>query len=320
MISERIDDDDKMLVLSLHLAAPRDKIWRCFTEADLMAQWFAPKPWTTADVELDVRPGGSMRFVMQGPEGERFPNDGVYLEVVPGRKLVTTDVFESAWVPASEPFMTAILTFDDAEDGGTQYRAEVRHRTAEDRQKHENMGFHQGWTQCARQLEALAASLPESALPTEHQKLRTCLWFKEGGEKAAEFYVSLLPQSSIDKIYRPEPRVPPLVVEFTLAGAPYMVLNGGIEMQHSPAASISVLTQDQVETDRLWEDLTANGGRESQCGWVIDRFGVSWQIVPETLVRLINHQDRAAAGRAQQAMLTMKKINIAALENAFAGN
>ena len=106
------------------------------------------------------------------------------------------------------------------------------------------------------------------------------------------------------------------VVEFTIGGTPYMVLNGGPQFTHSEVVSISVLTVDQDETDRLWKALTAEGGSERQCGWLKDRYGVSWQIVPETLPRLLGDPDREAAGRAMQAMMEMKKINIAALEAA----
>ena len=151
------------------------------------------------------------------------------------------------------------------------------------------------------------------------KKVRTCLWFQEGGVKAAEFYVSLLPDSRIDGVFehgRPED---PMVVEFTLAGAPMMILTGGPHYKLTPAASISVLTKDQAETDRLWTALLEGGGQESMCGWLEDRFGVSWQIVPEVLPMLINDANRAAGMRAQQAVMTMRKIDIAAIKAAFAG-
>ncbi len=150
-------------------------------------------------------------------------------------------------------------------------------------------------------------------------RVRTCLWFDGRGQEAAEFYVSLLPDSAIDAISRPNPDVPALVVEFTLAGAPYMILNGGPHYTLTPAASISVLTKDQEETDRLWAALTADGGRESRCGWLVDRYGVSWQIVPEALARMLYAEDREAAGRAQAAMMEMRKLDIGALEAAFHG-
>lgn len=149
------------------------------------------------------------------------------------------------------------------------------------------------------------------------KKVRTCLWFEGNGREAAEFYVSLLPDSHINEKFAAF-EDEPLVVEFTLAGAPMMTLNGGPMFKHSEAASISVLTEDQSETDRLWNALT-NGGEESMCGWLKDRYGVSWQITPKRMVELVNHEDQAAAARAREAMFKMKKINIAALEAAFSG-
>ncbi len=154
---------------------------------------------------------------------------------------------------------------------------------------------------------------------TYRSKIRTCLWFEKRGLEAAEFYVSLLPWSAIDAIYPHGNPADPLVVEFTLHGAPMMILTGGPHYKLSPAASISVLTKDQQETDHLWSSLIANGGAESRCGWLTDRWGVSWQIVPETLPRLLGASDREASGRAQAAMMAMTKIDIAALEAAFRG-
>ncbi|MBP2316191.1 VOC family protein [Azospirillum soli] len=152
---------------------------------------------------------------------------------------------------------------------------------------------------------------------TEPRKVRTCLWFTRRGIDAARFYVSLLPDSRIDAVFDHGNPDDPLVVEFTLAGAPMMLLTGGEMFKHSPAASISVLTKDQTETDRLWSALLADGGKESMCGWLTDRFGVSWQIVPDVLPRLLNDPDAEAASRARNAMMRMNKIDIAALETAF---
>ena len=154
---------------------------------------------------------------------------------------------------------------------------------------------------------------------TTRPKVRTCLWFEHQGEAAAEFYVSLLPGSFIESRSYPEPGKPALAVEFTLAGAPYMTLNGGPMFSHSPAASISVLADDQAEIDRLWSALLADGGEEGMCGWITDRFGVSWQVVPSALPAMMEADDKAAAGRARAAMMQMRKFDLAALEAAFAG-
>ena len=151
-------------------------------------------------------------------------------------------------------------------------------------------------------------------------KTRTCLWFESGGEEAAHFYVTLLPDSRIESMYRREPDQPALVVGFTLGGAPYQILNGGPEVNQSAAVSISVVTEDQAETDRLWDALTADGGKEGRCAWLTDRWGVSWQIVPRVLIESFMSEDRAGAERAFQAMLTMNKVDVAGIEAAFRGD
>ena len=146
------------LTLTRLIDAPREKIYRAWTEPELMKQWFAPAPFTTPVVEVDVRPGGASYIVMRGPDGKEYPNHGVYLEVVPNEKLVSTDAYTSAWTPSAKPFMTLVLTFED-EGGKTRYTARALHWTKEDCKAHEDMGFHQGWGQCADQLAALVATL-----------------------------------------------------------------------------------------------------------------------------------------------------------------
>src|SRR5215813_1138755 len=135
---------DRELVLTRLIAAPREKLYRAWTEPELLKQWFAPKPYTTLMAQLDVRPGGANLIVMRGPDGKDMPNRGVYLEVVPNQRLVFTDAYVSAWEPSAKPFMTVILTFED-EGSKTRYTARVRHWTVTDREAHEKMGFHQGW-------------------------------------------------------------------------------------------------------------------------------------------------------------------------------
>jgi uncharacterized protein YndB with AHSA1/START domain len=149
---------DRELVLTRLIDAPREKLYRAWTEPALMKQWFAPKPYTTPVVEIDVRPGGANLIVMRGPDGVDMPNRGVYLEVVENEKLVFTDAFTEAWQPSEKPFMTVILTFEDV-GGKTRYTARVRHGTVADREAHEQMGFHQGWGLCTDQLEALVKTL-----------------------------------------------------------------------------------------------------------------------------------------------------------------
>ena len=149
---------DYELVLTRLIDAPREKLFRCWTESALLKQWFAPLPYTTPVAEVDLRVGGGNRIVMRGPDGQEIPCPGTYLEIVPNEKLVFTDAYTGDWVPSGKPFMTAIITFED-EGGKTRYTARVRHWTKEDLDAHVKMGFHQGWGQCADQLAALAARI-----------------------------------------------------------------------------------------------------------------------------------------------------------------
>jgi uncharacterized protein YndB with AHSA1/START domain len=147
---------DRDLVLNRIIDAPPSAVYRCWTEPELLKQWFAPKPYSTPRAELDVRPGGTCLIVMASPEGQEMPNPGVYLEVVPNRKLVATDAFTSAWDPSEKPFMTLVLTFEEHGEGQTNYTAVARHWSVADREAHEKMGFHAGWNLCTDQLAALA--------------------------------------------------------------------------------------------------------------------------------------------------------------------
>lgn len=150
-------------------------------------------------------------------------------------------------------------------------------------------------------------------------KVRTCLWFDDQALEAAEFYCSLLPDSRIESVER-FPDGPDhgqaVLVEFSLAGTPYQALNGGSRFVLDEAVSIAVATEDQAETDRLWGALVADGGAESQCGWLRDRFGLSWQIVPRRLPELLTGPGRS---KVWSALMAMTKVDIVALEAAAQG-
>lgn len=147
---------ERELVLTRMIPVPPARVFEAWTRPELMKQWFAPKPWTTPVVEVDLRVGGANLIVMRGPDGTEFPNRGVYLEIVQNEKLVFTDAYVKAWEPSNKPFMTVTLTFEDV-GGQTRYTARVQHWSAADREMHEKMGFHQGWGICADQLAALLA-------------------------------------------------------------------------------------------------------------------------------------------------------------------
>ena len=152
-----------------------------------------------------------------------------------------------------------------------------------------------------------------------------CIWYEGGALDAARFYAETIPDSAVGAIMRAPGDYPDgkqgdvLTVEFTVAGIPCVGLNGGPQFKQSEAFSFQIATDDQVETDRLWNAIVGNGGQESQCGWCKDRWGLSWQITPRALTAAFTDPDRAAAKRAFEAMMPMKKNDIATIEAARRG-
>jgi 2-polyprenyl-6-hydroxyphenyl methylase/3-demethylubiquinone-9 3-methyltransferase len=156
-------------------------------------------------------------------------------------------------------------------------------------------------------------------------KAAVCLWYEKDAEDAARFYERTFPDSSVGKVYYAPGDFPdgkrgdPLTVDFTVCGIPCVGLNGGSAFKQSEAFSFQVYTEDQAETDRLWNAVVENGGEASACGWCKDKWGLSWQITPRILIEALGHPDRAASKRAFDAMMTMKKIDVATIEAALAG-
>ena len=152
-----------------------------------------------------------------------------------------------------------------------------------------------------------------------------CLWYDGAAEEAARFYAKTFPNSSVTAVHQAPGDFPDgkqgqaLTVEFTVLGVPCLGLNGGPMFKHSEASSFQIITEDQAETDRYWNAIVGNGGAESQCGWCKDKWGLSWQITPRALIEATTDSNRAAAKRAFDAMMKMKKIDIAKIEAARRG-
>jgi predicted 3-demethylubiquinone-9 3-methyltransferase (glyoxalase superfamily) len=152
-----------------------------------------------------------------------------------------------------------------------------------------------------------------------------CLWFDSNAEEAARLYTSLFPNSRIDKVTRTPADTPSgpegsvLTVDFTLAGQKFIGLNGGPEFRFNESVSFSIDCEDQAEIDRYWDALIAGGGEASQCGWLKDRFGLSWQVIPKQLPQFLDGPDREGAKRAMEALLQMAKLDVAKLREAYEG-
>jgi 2-polyprenyl-6-hydroxyphenyl methylase/3-demethylubiquinone-9 3-methyltransferase len=152
-----------------------------------------------------------------------------------------------------------------------------------------------------------------------------CLWYNGTALDAATFYAKTFPDSAVTAVHHAPGDYPSgktgdvLTVEFTVMGIPCIGLNGGDTFRHSEAFSFQVMTEDQAETDRLWHAIVGNGGQESACGWCKDKWGLSWQITPRVLSEAVTNPDKAAAKRAFEAMMTMRKIDIATIEKALRG-
>lgn len=157
-------------------------------------------------------------------------------------------------------------------------------------------------------------------------RITPCLWYDGNAEEAATLYASIFPDSSVDAVHRSPADNPSgkagsvLTVDFTVLGMKFLGLNGGPNFKFDEAVSFIIHTQTQEETDRYWNALIADGGAPSACGWLKDKFGLSWQITPQRLLDMMTSPDKAASRRAMEAMMTMSKIDIATLERAFKGD
>jgi uncharacterized protein YndB with AHSA1/START domain len=147
------------LVIERVLDASPQAVWRCLTEPALLMRWFCPQPWYVSEARMDLRPGGEFYTLMNGPHGERVGEPGVFLVVEPMRRLVFTDAFRPGWIPSGHMFMTGEFAIEPADEGRTHYTGCARHWSQQARERHEAMGFHEGWAKAADQLEAVARSL-----------------------------------------------------------------------------------------------------------------------------------------------------------------
>ncbi len=318
---------DLTLTITRVLDAPRSLVFQAWTQPERVKRWWGPKTFTTPVGEIDLRPGGVFRTCMRSPEGQEFWSRGTYREIVEPERIVCTDSFadEQGNVVSPEHYgmspewpVEALVTVTLADEAG-KTRLTLEHSPLPPGRERDLC--RQGWEES---FDKLADYLAEE-IHMQTQKISPCLWFDDQAEEAVNFYVSVFPNSKIETVTRygpaaaeaagrPEGTV--LTILFQLSGQEFMALNGGPVFTFSPAISFMVDCKTQEEVDALWEKLSA-GGEIQQCGWLQDRYGVSWQIVPTVLGEMLQDKDAEKSERVMKAMLQMKKIDIRALEQAY---
>jgi len=283
--------------------APIDRVWRAYTTPADIKQWNAASAdWHTTAASVDLREGGAFSSRMEAKDGSAgFDFAGTYTRIIPQELIEYTFGDRKAEV-AFSPMQNAVVV-------RVSFDGEDVHSSEQQRQ---------GWQAI---LDNFARHVESASLTGTGQKIAPCLWFEGNGLEAAKFYISIL-GGSIDQVHYSSVDTPGsktgevLFVEFTLAGQRYQALNGGPHDTFNDAISLSVTCDSQDEVDRLWEGLTAGGGRAVQCGWLKDKYGLSWQIVPKRMLELLADPDISRRRRAMQAMMQMVKLDIAALEAA----
>jgi predicted 3-demethylubiquinone-9 3-methyltransferase (glyoxalase superfamily)/uncharacterized protein YndB with AHSA1/START domain len=301
------------LILSRTLDAPRSLVFKAWTDPKHLAQWWGPHGFTIPVCELDLRPGGALLVQMHG-FGQTHEMKGAYVEIVEPERLQFTTTLEDA---AGVSFLEMVTTVTFVEhDGRTLLTMTAKVVKAGPGSEIPLSGMAEGWKQSLERLTAHVASMTK-------QKIAPFLWFDRNAEEAANFYVSLFPSSRIVGVSRypegsPGETGSVMTVTFELAGQKFIALNGGPEFAFTPAVSFVVDCATQPEVDALWDKLCA-GGKAVQCGWVTDKFGLSWQIVPSVLDELLQDENEAKSAAVMQAMLQMIKLDIAELKKAYDG-
>lgn len=305
--------------------ATRERVWRALTDPALVAQWWGRGNKLVIE-RMEVRRGGHWRFVEHGPDGVHG-FEGRYREVTPPERVVQT--FEWDGMPGHVAVET--MTLEDLGDGRTRMTTVSLFSTREERDGMLQSGMEGGVNQSHAALDKVLASTEGDARPVPvaivAPRITPCLWFDTQAEEAARFYVSIFGASSIGSIARfteegreHHGKAPGSVmtVSFRLGGMEFLALNGGPQFKFSEAISFQIFCDTQAEIDHYWNRLT-EGGQEQPCGWLKDRFGVSWQVVPTALPALLGGGDAVRAKRVSAEMFTQKKPDLAALERAARG-
>lgn len=297
------------ITIETNVAAPIEKVWRAYTTPADIVRWNAASAdWHTTRASVDLREGGTFSSRMEAKDGSTgFDFEGTYTQLVEHELIEYAfgdRKAEVRFTPGPQGVGVRV-TFDPE----TTHPVEVQRG---------------GWQAILDNFTRYVERTAAAGSAPSGQRIMPCLWFKSEALEAAQFYVSVL-GGSVDKVHHAAVQPPGnkqgdvLFVEFTLAGQRYQSLNGRQQDAFNDAISMSLSCEDQAEVDRLWAALTSEGGRPVACGWLKDKYGLSWQIVPRRLMQLIADPDPDRARRAFQAMMHMVKIDIATLEAAADG-
>lgn len=301
------DPNTPTIVTRRWFAAPPELVWEAWTRPELLRQWMGPRTLECVSYDVDLRVGGGWRMVHRAPDGQEFGFHGEYREIERPHRLVGTFVFE----PMPDHVAVDTLTLE-AKDGGTLATTHTLHASLQARDGHLQSGMEAGMADGYLRLDALLAERwagSPGVIPF--------LWFDGRAEEAIRYYLEVFGDGRIVSETRHGDRL--FSATFEVRGLRLMALNGGPMYAFNEAISLFVPVDGQDEVDHLWSALIADGGSPGRCGWLKDRWGLSWQVVPRALFRLMGDPDPARARRATEAMMGMDKLDIAALEAAADG-
>ncbi len=296
---------DTRLVGTRRFDAPRELVFRAWTEPALLMRWMDTPRMPMSRAELELRAGGRMRYEWRGADGSQIGLSGAVAEVDAPRRLVHLEVFDEDWTGGE----VEVTTTFDARGDQTAVTMTMRYRSREARDAVQRSPMAEGMAICFDKLERL--------LPTIRASVTPFLAFASGAEEALALYTAVFEDARVLR----ESRAPDgalFIATIELQGQRLTLMNGGPGFQFSTGISLCVSCETQAEVDAYWARL-GEGGEHGRCGWLQDRFGVSWQIVPRALPRLLESPEAGVSRRVMGAMLTMQKLDVATLEAAARG-
>jgi predicted 3-demethylubiquinone-9 3-methyltransferase (glyoxalase superfamily)/uncharacterized protein YndB with AHSA1/START domain len=312
---------DREITMTRVFDAPAALVFDCWTKPELITRWLTgPDGWSFAVCEVDLRVGGAYRFVWKNQEGIEMGMGGVYREIVAPERIVNSQLFDQDWTGGET--VGTLLLID--KNGKTTTTNTVRYPSKEARDGALKSGMEQGVAAGYDRLEGLfetgAIGADSATKKTIEQRITPFLWFDGKAEEAMNFYVSIFKNSKVISVSRngdagPGPKGMVMMATFQLDGQQFYALNGGPQYTFTPAISFLVSCETQAEVDDLWTKLSS-GGTPNRCGWVSDKFGLTWQIVPSILGKLMQGPDPARSKRVMHAMLQMSKLDIEGLKKA----